>query len=109
MAGRSRSGASALRRAVSSATRAPRKRRERQKRTTPTLMNSSRSARGTRRMIAYSNTSRAGIDRLLYKGARSLQAAKQVVYIGGAVCRRARECRLVAQPDIGDRRHKLFD
>src|SRR5689334_15319423 len=109
MGATSRSGASAARRRVSSAMRASRKRRVRQKSTTPTLINSSRSTRGTTRTIAYSNTSRTSIDRLLDKRAWSFQASKQVLYVRRPVCRKVGKRRLVAQPRIGNRGYKIGD
>src|SRR5829696_9685491 len=89
-ASRSASGAIARTRASSSSTRAARKRRGRQKSTTPALTHSPRSTRGTTRTIAYWN-GLAGKARLLGLGgeaARRLEPAAQVLGVRGAILRR---------------------
>src|SRR5215210_3634362 len=100
-ASRSAPGASARTRASSSSTRAARKRRGRQKSTTPAFTHSPRSTCGTTRTIAYWNGlgGTAGLLGLGGEAARRLQPAAQVLRVRRAVVGR--------EPFVGDAREHL--
>src|SRR5215472_3185922 len=88
-----------------SSIRAPRKRRCRQIKMTPTLTNSPLSTRGTTRMTAYSYEHSAGIQRLLYKAVRRAQPVLEIRQIRCALLLAAREVRIGLQPILGDQGH----
>src|SRR4051812_33578913 len=102
MAAGSRSGANARRRASSRATRAPRYRRGRHSRTTPTFRHSPRSTRGTTRTIAYWKALRGGSGtiRLLDEGSGRLESLGHVADIRGALGIGVADGGIVGQPHV---------
>src|SRR6185437_4910414 len=84
-----------------------------QKSTTPALMNSSRSTRGTTRTTAYSNARRvltAGLlERLLQQVWKRLHAGAEPGRVGGPLARHVLEAAVVLQPGVRDGAHHLVD
>src|ERR671910_261263 len=103
----SRLGSSAARRSGSRCTRAPRKFSSGQCSTTPALMNSPRSTRGTTRKRAYSNSLLTSLLQRLRPGPRFRKAGREVIDVGRAHLLRALEAGLVPEPLVGDELHHL--
>src|SRR5215210_3204335 len=98
----SKLGSSAARRSGSRCTRAPRKFFSGQCSTTPALMNSPRSTRGTTRKRAYSNSLLTSLLQCLHPGPRFREAGREVIDVGRAHLLRGLEAGLV-----GDEPHHL--
>src|SRR5215210_1539695 len=100
-------GSSALRRPWSRYTRASRKFASEQWSTTPALMNSPRSTRGTTRRRAYSNSLLTSLLQCLHPGPRFREAGREVIDVGRAHLLRGLEAELVPEPLVGDEPHHL--
>ena len=102
----SASGASPRSRASSSATFAPRNGRGRHSRTTPALIDSPRSTRGTTRITAYWNwlvalRGGSGTFRLLDECPPRLEARQEVLNVGVPLRIGAADQRVGGQPVVG--------